>query len=396
MPLIKYYQDRDDTLRIDEMLGKFTHSHIQYAERDEVLRLFVARGLIDKAYESVLEYGPEAIDPQILARLASLIIERDGMVENRKLSSIIYSAFERGKYNEAILAYMAVYFKGSSKVLRNIWKAASGFYVDTYKICERILSQSLFTGVYIGEEVQIFREYVEGGADTEFELQYLTYLSHEFFVKDRVVDEYIFQEIAKIYDNEGEIPIVCMLAFLKYYAENADVATLTHETKSHIRRFIRTLYVDRKMSLPFMKAFKTISMEALEMSNQSMIEYHGEQGSVCTVNYCISREGEEQHSGYIREEMNNVYGGVFVKSFLLFFGETLQYYITENFDGMEQLTSSGTLGSTDVDSDMPGNRYGLVNDIAISTTLKDYDTALGLLEEYKYKEYLVDKLFTIQ
>ena len=43
-----------------------------------------------------------------------------------------------------------------------------------------------------------------------------------------------------------------------------------------------------------------------------------------------------------------------------------------------------------------GDRYSCVNDIAIAYTLKDYNTAFKLLEEYKYKEYLVDSIFTPQ
>jgi hypothetical protein len=94
--------------------------------------------------------------------------------------------------------------------------------------------------------------------------------------------------------------------------------------------------------------------------------------------------------------MTNVYGGVFVKSFLLFFGETLQYYITEKTDGVDQLTESGSISCNDVDIEPGTDRYNLVNDIALSTTLKDYETALELLEEYKYKEYLVTNLFRPQ
>ena len=65
-------------------------------------------------------------------------------------------------------------------------------------------------------------------------------------------------------------------------------------------------------------------------------------------------------------------------------------------DGVDQLTESGSISCNDVDIEPGTDRYNLVNDIALSTTLKDYETALELLEEYKYKEYLVANLFKPQ
>ena len=41
--------------------------------------------------------------------------------------------------------------------------------------------------------------------------------------------------------------------------------------------------------------------------------------------------------------MKEVYFGVYVKEFVLFYGEKLQYYITEEQENQEQLTESGIL-----------------------------------------------------
>ena len=146
--------------------------------------------------------------------------------------------------------------------------------------------------------------------------------------------------------------------------------------------------------MPFMKEYKSISKEAMEISGYTMLEYTADEGAKVTINYMMSEDGDGR--GYTREEMVPVYGGVYVKSFLLFFGETLQYYIVENKDGEESLTESGTLSRNDVDNEENVDKYSMINDIAIATTLKDYDTALELLEEYKYKEYITNHLFKVR
>lgn len=395
LPLIRYYQEKEDATKLDEILNNIRAEDVLYKDRDELLRLLVSRGYLDKAYEYALYYGTENTDPMILARIATQVIDRDGLIEDPRLTAMIVEAFDKGKYNDSLLLYLVNFYKGLAKNLRNIWKAASRFYVDTYAICETMIRQTLTTGAYIGEEAKILREYVDGGAKTELELEYLEYFAHEYFARDRIVDEYMFQEMERMYENEGTLPIICMLAYLKFYADGGNVDALGDNTKKHIDRYIHVLHSQNDIVMPFMKCFRGISAEAAEMNNLSMIEYRGEAGAHVTINYCVTRENDDA-IGYTREEMKSVYGGVYAKTFLLFFGETLQYYITEELGGMEQLTESGTISRNDVDTESTQDRYGMVNDIAIADTLKDYDTALELLTEYKYKEFVVDSLFTPQ
>ena len=88
-----------------------------------------------------------------------------------------------------------------------------------------------------------------------------------------------------------------------------------------------------------------------------------------------------------------VYAGVYEKSFVLFFGDTVQYYITEEEDGKAQLTESGTISKSDIGSERHDSRFELLNDVMIGKNLQDYDTVDKSLEEYYWKEFLVEKLF---
>lgn len=91
-----------------------------------------------------------------------------------------------------------------------------------------------------------------------------------------------------------------------------------------------------------------------------------------------------------------MYGGIFVRQFILFFGETLQYYITEEDAGKSVLTASGTLTNNDRGREQESTRYGLLNDIVTAWTLQDYDTVDGLLQEFYETDYLVQKLFRLR
>ena len=127
----------------------------------------------------------------------------------------------------------------------------------------------------------------------------------------------------------------------------------------------------------------------------TLIEYKGNPDSKVIIHYVVGSKLSEE-TGYIREEMQNMYGGIFVKPFLLFFGETLQYYVTEEYANKEQLTESGTIQKSDALSDTLQDRYSMINDVAIADTLKDYSAAMHLIEEYEQKKYMTESLFSPQ
>ena len=106
-------------------------------------------------------------------------------------------------------------------------------------------------------------------------------------------------------------------------------------------------------------------------------------------------QAKNEETTYKTEEMQEVYGGVCFKDFVLFFGERLQYYIMEQWGGDEQLTESATLQKSDTGSAGLEGKFGLINDLSISTTLQDYETVDRLLAEYEYKEFMRNGLFKL-
>ena len=306
---------------------------------------------------------------------------------------MLYSAFERGKYNQEVLEYLARHYKGLSKNLRNVWRATASFDLDTFEVCERILLQILETGAYIGDEEDIYRCYVENGAKTDVNRAYLSYKSYEYLIRDRVVGEYIFTGVESLYNRNRTIPFVCMLAYLKYYSSKPD--SLTEKQKEMAVFFLDYLCTQKNIMMPFFADYKRISDKAREIADRIMIEYRCNPDSVVEIHYIISREDDEGNS-YIREEMRNMYGGVFVKEFLLFYGESLQYYVTESCGNKEQLTESGTICKNEELTSTSLGRYALINDIALSVSLQDYTTAKELFDEYEQREFMMKELFGLQ
>lgn len=390
MKLMHYYYENDKIAELDDYLEQVQNLQLTTKERAEVLRFMVMRGKEEAAYEWLKAYGPYGMEPKTLVRLCSWAVRENEFVEEPVLLEAVWYAFRRGKYDERCLRYLTLHFKGLTRELRDIYKAASSFCVDTYELCEKMLLQMLFSGSFVGEKTEIFKTYVSGGAKMEVEAAFLSQCAYEYFVKDRLTEGYLFEEVAAMYRRGETVHLVCKLGFIKYYAENK--AELTGELKNILYLFIHEMLAEH-IKLKMFAEFPDLDVADRQLlSDRTIVEYKAHPEAKAVMHYCVeSADGGE--SVYRTEEMQEAYGGVCYKDFVLFFGERLQYYIMESRNGSEQLTESAAIQMSETGGYGTESRYDMLNDLSISNTLQDYDTVDKLLEEYEYKEFLKNGLF---
>lgn len=389
--LIQYYYDNDKIQEMDEVLEKLLPNGTDSHERTELIRFMVMRGFYEKAMDWVKQFGVEGNDVKTILRLCSRILAREYYEKEDTMMSMVYYVFRHGKYNEYILQYLISYYTGLTKEMRDIWKAAVEFEVDAYVLSERILIQLLFSQIFIGERIQIYQYYIQRGARDEVQKAFLSYLAHEYFVKEKVIAQEVFAEFIHLYEQEGEVNDCIKLSLLKHFSEKAEV--LSEKEKKMTEEFVNQL-LRKQIYFSFYHKFLSFIPKLRMFAEQTIIEYRAKPDSRIMIHY-VCQDERESNVQYKKQEMTNMYGGIFVKAFLLFFGEQLQYYITEEADGNEQLTESGTISKSDVSREAGESRFVLLNDIVLSKTLQDYETLDRLMEEYVQKDYMVSQLFEL-
>ena len=80
--------------------------------------------------------------------------------------------------------------------------------------------------------------------------------------------------------------------------------------------------------------------------------------------------------------MTEVYDGIYVKDFILFFGEKVQYYILESQTADGQIGASGCLGNGDIMEEGSGDRYAWLNEMLLACTLDDREKLAGKMKRY--------------
>lgn len=392
MQLLKYYYNADDMRGMDSYLEQIPLQALSAEERSTVVRHMIRMEKNDSVYKAIEQFGPYFIEPKMLLYFADDMIRQTNGKADAILVATAAHAFRKGKYNSGLLQYLAKHFEGLTKDMRDIWKSAGSFEVERYELSERMLIQMLYSGAFVGEKMEIFREYVSGGAKHIVEEAVLAQCAYEFFVKEKLADEYVFKRICQAYSRGESVQWIAKLAFLKYYAENR--RSMSDAIKLIAENFIEEV-LGKKIYLNFLREYKEFSHLLREMQDKVVVEYRSRFGGKARIHYVMLHDNGDSEE-YTAEYMKEVYPGVYFMDFVIFFGENLQYYIVEEKNGEEQLTESGSLQKSDNADENTGAKYEMINDMILSKTLLDYDTLDDLLEEYYCKEFLNRHLFHLQ
>lgn len=390
LKLMQYYQDMEDFQAMDKFLPYIPLEEFTVGERGEAVRFLILRGYFELAGEWLRQYGPYFVEPKLLVRLIGPLMEQSAMAEDPVLTAAAVYAFRRGKYDGIVLQYLAMHYRGMTRNMRDIWKAAMSYGVDCRRLCGTILAQMLYTGAFVGEKMEIFRCYVSMGSDPELEEAFLAQCCFDYFVKERVTEGDVFQQIQDMYLRGEPVQKVCKLAFLKFCGE--DPGGMTEDMAAPAECFLQEM-LEQGIHLDFFRAFRRPVLGLQELADKTIVEYHASFGNRARIHYVIFHENGESEE-YASEYMREVYGGVCFKEFILFFGESLQYYITEEKNGVERLTESGSLQKSE-DKCAEHSRYHLINDIIASKAMQDYHRMDVLLEEYHRNDFMNGRLFEL-
>lgn len=392
MMLVDFYYEKDRMRELDDYLLVLKPEDMQKRDCRKIIRYMVARGLYEEAYDWVRNIGPYHVDAKVLMKLCSRLLDMEEREEDPVMTGVLFHILRKGKYDENILKYLVKYYSGSIKDMRDIWKTAESFGVDTYSLCERMLVQMLYTGSHVGEKGEIFRSYSKNGGSEELMAAFLSKCCYDYAVGEQITEPYIFESVMELCRRQVPLHLVCKIAFLQYYAENKQEQT--EKCRQVCICFLEDLLAENVV-LPVYKEYQGYLPQMEEYLDKTMVEYRAKPGSKAVIHYVVQSEDSEENE-YRKEEMKDMFAGISVKEFILFFGERLQFYITEETDGKEQLTKSGTINKSDIGQESLESRFSMLNDIMIGKNLQDYDTVNHLLQEYYKRDFMVDKIFRLR
>lgn len=384
LKLIDYYYESFDGEQLDALLCMLDFSHLEIDQRCKMMEYLILRELFDQAETYIRQYGYVGVSPKKIMRFTSFRIQKANGKEDPFLLELSWFVFEKGKYDERILSYLAKFFSGTTEQMFRLWERLSMEGIDAKELEERLLGQILFTENEVKDAVTVFLPYFEQNEDTRLSRAFLAYYSYRYLVFDQVLRDELFGAMERFLARD-KMDII-MLAWMKRKSRQE---TLTVGEKEQIRSYLN-YFVDKELILSFFQDFKKRMWIPYEIYQKCYVEYITNPEHPVTICYMI--DGSEDEDGFREEKMRTVYPGIFVREFTLFYNETLKYYIKEEIDGEEVLTESYSLTRSRELSE-EDNAFNMINLMLAAKEMGDNATLLELMENYVMTDYLIEHGF---
>ncbi|MCI2049329.1 MAG: DUF5717 family protein [Lachnospiraceae bacterium] len=388
MKLLHYYDESDLVRDLDAFLASISPEGLSAKDRNEIIRYLVMRGLHEKALEWVRHYGTFGADPAALYRLVTRILGAETAPGGEVPAEIVHEVFAAGKYDETMLLYMQSHFEGLTSELEDVRAASENFGTDTTVIVERMLVQMLYSGVLAGNEEKLIDEFAVKGGSADILSAVLAQVSHYSFVDEVTFGSAVYKRIGDMGRAGTPMFDICRMAFLKEFARTT--GEMAPDDLKVAKLFLGDL-LEEGIVFPFYRRFTGLLPALQEYADQTMLQFRGRAKANVLLHYTVDRESSLRED-YRTVAMKEMYDGVYVTGMVLFFGEQVRYFITDDVE-QKNTVESGTFGQDTRIQDEGGDRFALINRVSMYTALKKYDEALDILEDYDRKAYMVNTLF---
>ncbi|MCM1308604.1 MAG: DUF5717 family protein [Butyrivibrio sp.] len=388
--VIEYFYDSYDEEGFESFISNVDTDSLDEKDISRVAEIYIIQGKYQKARELITANSAMQIMPKRLMKLASTLTDDRGDREDEdgaKLAEMCAVCFRNGKYDGNVLGCLARSYNGTVSEMVSLWRAASEAGLDVYELEERIIAQALFTRVCPPEIYDIFESYYSKGPGERIVEAYLAYHSYLYFVREREVAGQIFEMIEVTLEGEKTLAPVCKLALVRYYS---DMEELTEFRRSLAQDIVWEM-VRRGYVFPFYARLSGKIRLPFDVLDKTMVEYRTDPSHKVVIHY-VYEDGERRKS-YVAEDMKNVYEGIFVKSFVVFCGESIQYYISEEGADGEKSTKARSVVNRGVSPKKSEGRYEAINDIIASHDAHDGETFRKLIHAYAVTECVAGQLF---
>ena len=384
--ILKYCQLHDYEDYVRPFLQSINFDTLQKDARKYLIDMLVSNRLYEKAYDMAMEYG---ID--MLAAASKVVLCENALkvqhVDDDFMVQLAISAFKTGKYSDLVLKYLCENYTGPTDELINLWHAADKFSISFMKLDERILEQGIYTQIEPEKISDIFMEYYKRAGNEKLILAYISLVAHGYLHSGGCKADFIFDIIEKRFIGNRTLNDACQLALLKHFAEKTDITQAELEIEDTLLKY----YIYNNMYFDFFARLDYRLLEKYFLYDKAFLQYESTPGTHVVLHYSRDEDGEEFNS----EDMVEMYDGIYVKTFVIFFGELIRYYITEEHDNSIEVKESNRLTCNNIPGDNDHSRYNLINEMIISDTLSDETTLKSNIDEYKRLDAATKQLFKL-
>lgn len=371
---VDFYDRQQDQEMVCSLLKHCDMTFLNRKTRAYMMEQMIRRQLYDQAYQNVREYGFLGIAPESLVALCNYEIDQMDEESDDFLIMLCENTFRSRKYSSQMLQYLCRYYLGPTRLMAQIWEAAREFEVDVYDLEERLLVQMLYTTEFVDQIQQIYENHKKRGMTRLLRDAYCNYFSHYYFVREGIGMESLVLELRQRYLDKEPLTDIMKLALLYGMTEQHIIGGDRVNTKI-AEELLRQL-LDQQMYFDFYRGLPEELLYRYQLFDRRFVEYRSTPGMEVLIH--SGKQGD-----FVQEEMTEMYPGIYVKEYILFFGEEVQYYISEESGHGMNVTESGSICERELCSSEQQSRYDLLNQMSFELSMQDYEAVDRIMRQYE-------------
>ena len=396
--LLNYYFEANEGEKLETVLKNYNFTKASQAQAEQAAEMAIIRNVYPLSLYAIRRLSYSKINSGKLAKIISTYIYDENVERKAENYNLIISAAYKlmldKKADDEIMTFLRDNYEGGVAELAFIYKELKEKELLTEDFASRFIQQMLFSEeIAVGYD-DVF-EYYEQFEKDILNKAFLSYVSYKWIVKDLRVGKYVEK---CIYDEAYKTKnALFIIAYLKILSEKK---YLTDEEKDYASVWLEKL-VEDGIVLPFFKKFKNKCRLPAEIENLNFVVCYADNEDEVAINYRIFSVTDAGSKGYKTEWMKNVYKGIFVKEFLIFADETIQYYISIKGNGADEtkiISSDELIIKQDVlfEEDLGLSLFSQINMMYVCRDLSDEKTLKEYMKNYVIQSEIIDNIFSLE
>ena len=388
--LIKHYYEIYDGDTLERLLSGYDLYEADRSAGEETAKLILVRNMYPLGVRAVKYLGHGRVDKKYIARITEQMVEDNECADKAALDDFSYYLLRHGKSSDNVLIWLREHHEGTMSEMTELFLALKKKDLLTEDYAIKVAEQILFT-----EELPVITGDVYAAIDHDkhevISKAMLNYAAYRLLTRDREPAEVFKAEIKKeaLAGNDRLFVLACLKLL------SAENELTSAECEFAILMLGRL--TEEGITLPFFKDFIGKCDVPAEIVNRTFVMIAADDNDAVSIHYRTFSESRTD-AGYTTELMKNVFKGIFVKDFLIFADESVQYFITvDHGDGAgERVFESGTLEYNDsegIRSDDGGSLFSQLNSVFVSANFGDDASFREYLLKYVIERNMIESIF---
>jgi hypothetical protein len=349
----------------------------------DVLEVFIQRSKYEEAYYMLKHTNASSLKPAAAVKLCQFMINKDTEKSDDFLILFTAKLISLGFIHSDMIRYLLKFFVGPTKLMLSIYNSAFEKGEDVVEFGERILTQVLYRDFLCPEIMDVFDTYVSRRNNKMIVEAFLNYEAHDYLTNQAKTPEKIFAYIYNRFKKGLNVSESMRIALLKYLCTKEDL----DEDDFNLLDILLADAILRNQYFGFFAKCDTRLKIKYHLYDKYFIEFNTDKRKAVDITYSING------ASAVNEDMIEMYDGLYVKQFILFFGDELRYEIYREDISSEPLKAETFVLSQEIESKR--GRYGLMNKIARHTLYNEPYELAEAVKTYQGLDTVTKDLFSV-